>query len=84
MVTAPLAAWGMDNDLQKVTSGKPGETSALPLAPIPYLESMPWMQWKPTAPMLKIDTLLTPGIGFSDIPLNARPPVGPADRGRER
>jgi hypothetical protein len=32
----------------------------LPLPPIPYLESMRWMSWKPSAPVFKTDTLLLP------------------------
>jgi hypothetical protein len=32
----------------------------LPLPPIPYLESMHWMSWKPSAPIFKTDTLLLP------------------------
>lgn len=32
----------------------------LPLAPIPYLDSMRWMSWKPSAPLFKVDTLLLP------------------------
>lgn len=32
----------------------------LPLPPIPYLDSMRWMSWKPSAPLFKVDTLLLP------------------------
>jgi hypothetical protein len=33
----------------------------LPLPGIQYLESMPWMNWKTSAPTLRIDTLMRPG-----------------------
>jgi hypothetical protein len=32
----------------------------LPLPPIPFLDSMRWMSWKPSAPLFKTDTLLLP------------------------
>jgi len=35
----------------------------LPLPEIPYLESMQWMRWKPSEPLLKIDTLVLPNAG---------------------
>jgi hypothetical protein len=34
---------------------------ALPLPPVRFLDSMRWMDWKPAAPVFKIDTLLLPG-----------------------
>jgi hypothetical protein len=37
--------------------------STLPLPPVPYLESMQWMKWKPSPPLFRIDTLLAPSIG---------------------
>lgn len=33
----------------------------MPLPPIRYLDSMRWMDWKPSAPVFKVDTLLLPG-----------------------
>ncbi|WKA26085.1 hypothetical protein [Bradyrhizobium roseum] len=33
---------------------------ALPLPPVRYLDSMRWMDWKPGAPIFKVDTLLLP------------------------
>jgi hypothetical protein len=32
----------------------------LPLPSIRYLDSMRWMDWKPSAPVFKVDTLLLP------------------------
>ena len=32
----------------------------LPLPALPHLETMPWMSWKPAAPLLKTETLLIP------------------------
>lgn len=34
----------------------------LPLPRIRYLESMPWMNWNASAPTLRIDTLMLPGV----------------------
>jgi hypothetical protein len=33
---------------------------ALSLPPVRYLDSMRWMDWKPGAPVFKVDTLLLP------------------------
>ncbi|MET3840581.1 hypothetical protein [Bradyrhizobium sp. OAE829] len=53
----PFGAWGMDGSpkLAMDTAG-----NLLPLPPIPYLDSMRWMNWKPSAPIFKVDTLLLP------------------------
>jgi hypothetical protein len=64
----PFGAWGMD-DSPKLTM----DTAAnlLPLPPIRYLDSMRWMNWKPSAPIFKVDTLLLPDSvqpGFFRIP----------------
>lgn len=52
----PVGAWGLDSSLKQAVH----RTGQLPLPPIPYLESMRWMSWKPSAPLLKVDTLLLP------------------------
>ncbi len=33
----------------------------LPLPKIQYFDSMPWMDWNASAPILRIDTLMLPG-----------------------
>jgi len=53
----PPVAWGMDSTPKPVID-RTGDL--LPLPPIPYLDSMRWMDWKPAAPLFKIDTLLLP------------------------
>ena len=53
----PLGAWSMDST-PKLALDRSG--NLLPLPPIPYLESMRWMSWKPSAPVFKTDTLLLP------------------------
>jgi hypothetical protein len=55
----PLGAWGMDST-PKLAFDRSG--ILLPLPPIPYLESMRWMSWKPDAPVFKTDTLLLPDV----------------------
>ncbi|MCA6122067.1 hypothetical protein J6500_09180 [Bradyrhizobium sp. WSM 1704] len=34
--------------------------TGLPLPPIPYLDTMPWLKWQPAAATMKIDILLPP------------------------
>jgi hypothetical protein len=46
----PLGASGMDSTPGPAFD-RPG--NVLPLPPIPYLESMRWMNWKPEAPVFK-------------------------------
>ncbi len=53
----PLGAFGM-NSTPRMAFDKAG--NLLPLPPIPYLESMRWMNWKPDAPVFKTDILLLP------------------------
>jgi hypothetical protein len=53
----PLGAFGMDSTPRQ-TVDRAGDL--LPLPPIPYLDSMRWMSWKPSAPLFKVDTLLLP------------------------
>jgi hypothetical protein len=54
-----LAAWGMESS-PKQAAAKAGDM--LPLPPIPYLDSMPWMKWNTSAPTLRIDTLMSPSV----------------------
>ena len=53
----PAGAFAMDST-PKLTSDRAGYV--LPLPPIHYLDSMRWMDWKPSAPVFKVDTLLLP------------------------
>lgn len=34
--------------------------TGLPLPPIPYLDTMPWLKWQPAPATMKVDTLLPP------------------------
>jgi hypothetical protein len=56
----PLGARGMESFSKPEANDS---ASLLPLPPVPYLESMQWMKWKPSPPLFRIDTLLVPGIG---------------------
>ena len=53
----PNAAFGLDSAPQQIAT-RAGYLLQLP--PIPYLDSMRWMDWRPSAPLLKVDTLLLP------------------------
>lgn len=55
----PFGTFGMDS-AAKLDTDRAG--NLLPLPSVPYLESMQWMNWKPS-PLFRIDTLLAPGIG---------------------
>jgi hypothetical protein len=53
----PTGAFAMDST-PKQTSDPAGHV--LPLPPVHYLDSIRWMEWKPSAPLFKVDTLLLP------------------------
>jgi hypothetical protein len=53
----PVAASGMDST-SRLDVDRAGNMLRLP--PVPYLDSMRWMNWKPGAPAFKVDTLLLP------------------------
>jgi hypothetical protein len=53
----PAGALAMDST-PKMTADRAGDM--LPLPPIRYLDSMRWMDWKPSTPVFKVDTLLVP------------------------
>ena len=53
----PTGAFAIDST-SKETLERTGYVTPLP--PIRYLDSMRWMDWKPSAPVFKVDTLLLP------------------------
>ena len=53
----PAGAFAMDST-PKETPDRAGYV--LPVPPISHLDSMRWMDWKPRAPVFKVDTLLLP------------------------
>ncbi|WP_213286931.1 hypothetical protein [Bradyrhizobium sp. sGM-13] len=65
-----LAAWGIDSPHTQ----QPSDRAATPiiLPPIPYLDSIPWMQWNVNTNASKTDLLLSPtlrwGIGLTPEP----------------
>ena len=62
-----LAAWGLDGPRSKPQSGNAFETIVLP--PIPYLKSMPWLDWGAGQNTLKVDILLSPTLDPSGVKL---------------
>jgi hypothetical protein len=59
LVLASLPNLAAVEGAPQVTAERAGH--ALPLPPVQYLESMPWMNWDVSAPTLRIDTLMLPG-----------------------
>ena len=59
-----VAAWGVDRPEGNIGAAITRHQIGLP--PIPYLDSMPWMQWNAPAPGLKTDILIAPGVVPSD------------------
>ena len=49
-----IAAWGMESSPEQAVARA---ADMLRLPPIPYLDSMPWMNWKASAP-----TLMSPSV----------------------
>lgn len=58
-LTVPaLAAWGMDSPHARQPFNSAAISITLP--PVPYIDSIPWMQWDANAGAFKTDLLLTP------------------------
>ena len=53
----PAGAFAIDST-PKATPDRAGYV--LPFPPVRYLDTMRWMDWKPGAPVFKVDTLLLP------------------------
>lgn len=53
-----FGAYGMESP--RGPEATPGAFAGLPLPPIPYLDTMPWLKWQPAAATMKIDILLPP------------------------
>jgi len=53
----PVGAFAIDSTPRE-TFDRSGHT--LPLPPIRYLDTMRWMDWNPSVPVFKVDTLLLP------------------------
>ena len=57
-LSLPSGAFTMDSPPRPGDNGQAARLLSLP--PIPYLETMRWMTWTPSAPAFKVDTLLVP------------------------
>ena len=60
------AAWTMDS-LRKTPA--PVNQFEIALPTVPYIDTMPWLEWRAGASSLKIDTLLVPTFDKSGIRL---------------
>jgi hypothetical protein len=58
MSMTAFGAYGMESPRGAETTQ--GAFTGLPLPPIPYLDTMPWMKWQPEPAKMKIDILLQP------------------------
>src|SRR5690348_818637 len=77
MSLTAFGAYGVESPLRVETSQS--AFTGLPLPPIPYLDTMPWMEWQPEAVKMKIDTLLPPTSAPTSIFPQPMPrPSGPA------
>jgi hypothetical protein len=67
----PAAATGKDSNTATVLySVEWRSAGALPLPPIPYLETIPWLSTEATGPRQKVDHLLGPDLGTLKFALN--------------
>jgi hypothetical protein len=69
----PAGAGAIDSPLNE-TFDRTGHVMRMP--PVRYLDSMRWMDWKPSAPVFKVDTLLLPDStqpGVFHLPSNFEP-----------
>ena len=53
-----FGAYGVES--QRGAEATQGAFTGLPLPPIPYLDTMPWLKGQPAPATIKIDTLLPP------------------------
>ncbi|MBW7962527.1 hypothetical protein [Bradyrhizobium sp. BR 10261] len=60
-----FAAYGVESP--RGAEATQGAFAGLPLPPIPYLDTMPWLKWQPAPATMKIDTLLPPASAPSGI-----------------
>jgi hypothetical protein len=60
LVLASLTNLAAVEGLSQVAAERPSHN--LPLPQIRYLESMPWMNWNLSAPIMRIDTLMLPNV----------------------
>ncbi|QOZ77661.1 hypothetical protein XH83_20775 [Bradyrhizobium sp. CCBAU 53351] len=56
MSLTAFGAYGMESP--RGAEATQGAFTGLPLPPIPYLDTMPWLKWQPAAATMKIDILL--------------------------
>jgi hypothetical protein len=65
----PAVAFGKDGNVSWKSSG------ALPLPPIPYLETIPWLSTEATGPRQKVDQLLGPNFDTLKLALDKGRPL---------
>ena len=56
----PSDTFAMDSPPRKGDDSQASRWLSLP--PVPHLETMRWMNWTPSAPIFKVDTLLVPDV----------------------
>jgi len=73
----PQAASAKDGNTQSRAEWK--QTGALPLPPIPYLETIPWLSTEAAGPRQKVDQLLLPDLDTLKVALDKNAPLTTRD-----
>jgi len=68
---ASFAAFGAESP--GLDRNKADAVDRFVLPPVPYGETMPWLNWEPATATMKVDTLLSPVLGPSGIRLDLTP-----------
>jgi hypothetical protein len=72
----PAAAFGKDGNTATQWRAPEGKQArALPLPPIPYLETIPWLSTEDTGPRQKVDQLLGPDLDTLKVALDKDAPM---------
>jgi hypothetical protein len=65
MSLTAFGAYGVESPLR--VEATQNAFTGLPLPPIPYLDTMPWLKWQPATATMKTDILLPPAAAPSGI-----------------
>ena len=69
------AAFAKDGNTAAQSRAEWKQAGALPLPPIPYLETIPWLSTEETGPRQKVDQLLGPDLDTLKVALDKNAPL---------